>query len=573
MTDTARLNREQAMRIALAALRGGVRDAVVSPGARNTPLVLTLHDLHEMGWPITLHSVIDERSAAFFALGIARITARPVLLSCTSGSAGANYFPAIAEANQSQVPLLVVTADRPEELQDCGAPQTMNQHALFAAHVRAELQLGTPTATDDIESIDAALRTTIAASGAPDPGPVHINAMFRKPLWAPDASAPPYTPLALEEPPTPTPHETASVEECLSLLTGHRGAIVAGPDPNQTIDSLALTRLAELLGWPILSDPVSPTRNSQHTHVVRHYDGVLRSAAFRAHNSPAVLLSVGGTPSSKPLQQLYADTATVRIDPSNRRWDPWGTVTASFACPLATVAEAGRSQCIEPAAQSWLDAWLKADSAAAGAIRHIADAPIWEGSIVARLLPQLPTGTLLRLASSMPIRDADSFGPRIPSSVRVTSNRGVNGIDGLIATSMGEAAVHQGPTVVLSGDLSFLHDSGSLSTVPQPTHPLVLIVFDNGGGAIFSYLPMVQHPTGFTPWFTTPHRADIGAIAEGHGVPVFRPQSTAEVTAAVAHALTLVGVSVIHVRINPDVSRSAHEETWQAIDEAVQKTV
>lgn len=573
MTDTARLNREQALRIATAAVAAGVRDAVVSPGARNTPLVLTLHDLHEAGWPITLHSVIDERSAAFFALGLARIQARPVLLSCTSGSAGANYWPAIAEANQSRIPLVVVTADRPEELHDCGSPQTMDQHALFAKHVRAELQLGTPKGNDNVEALEAAIRTTLTATAGPNPGPVHINAMFRKPLWAPGLPTPSYAPTEFPHPRAPNPQDATAAATCFSRLANRTGAIVAGPDPNRMIDPDDLTRLAEHLGWPILSDPVSTTRNSGHTHVIRHYDGVLRCDAFRSRFSPPILLSVGGTPSSKPLQQLYSTTPTIRVDPSGCRWDPWGTVSASFAIRPDELNEAAQATPATPSPSTWLDAWRTADAATARVLNGIANTPLWEGGIVANLLPQLPAGTLLRLASSMPIRDADSFGLRVPDPIRVTSNRGVNGIDGLIATSMGEAIAHMGPTVVLSGDLSFLHDSGSLSTVPHPEHPLVLLVFDNAGGAIFSYLPMAEHPTGFTPWFTTPHRADIGTIAEGHGVPVFRPQSTLEVAAALHRALDLGGISVIHVRIDAATSRSAHEQTWQAIDEAVQKTV
>lgn len=573
MKDTAQLNREQALLIAQTAIESGVTHAVLSPGARNTPLVLALHDMRTAGWPIALHSVIDERSAGFFALGLARSSQSPVLLSCTSGSAGANYCPAVVEASEGMVPLVVVTADRPEELQDCGAPQTMNQCGLFGPHVRCELNLGTPENGAIQATVRAELSAAITAATGTIPGPVHINAMFRKPLWRAggDTSQPPAELIRHSH--THAPAEIDLLDECLHTLTGKQGAIIAGPDANGTISGDSLVQLGVTLGWPVLADPVSTARNIDHPVVVQHHDALLRSRAFNEQFQPETLVCVGGTPSSRPLHELIARTETIRIDPTGRRWDPWQSVTQSYPFGIDDVLDRLDETARQPAASEWVSAWARINKIAAKTIEHTVSEPLWEGAIAARLIPALPNGALLRLASSMPIRDADSFGLRAHHSLRVSSNRGVNGIDGLIATTLGEATAHDGPTVALVGDLSFLHDSGSLGTVPAPPKPVVLIVLDNSGGAIFSYLPMVDHPTGFEPWFTTPHATDIGAIAEGHGLPTHRPQTLAEVEQACTTALNHPGISVIHISINASASKTAHTTAWVEIISAVEKAL
>jgi 2-succinyl-5-enolpyruvyl-6-hydroxy-3-cyclohexene-1-carboxylate synthase len=571
--DTAQLNREQAILIAKTAIESGVQHAVLSPGARNTPVVLALHDMRAAGWPIALHSVIDERAAGFFALGLARRCGAPVLLSCTSGSAGANYYPAVVEASEALVPLIVVTADRPEELHDCGAPQTMNQRGLFGPHVRRELSLGTPENGDGEEPVYTKIAETIAAATGTAPGPVHINAMFRKPLWRAGCDTP-QPPNEVARPMrTNAGADRAALDECIRTLAGRKGAIVAGPDANGTISGDSLVQLGIKLGWPVLADPVSTARNIDHPVVVRHHDGLLRSRAFNERFQPEVLVCVGGTPSSRPLHELIARTNTIRIDPTGRRWDPWQSVTQSYPFDIEDLLGRFDSTAESPTPSEWVSAWARINNVAANAIDNMASEPLWEGAIAARLIPKLPHGTLLRLASSMPIRDADSFGLRAHGSIRVSSNRGVNGIDGLIATTLGEATAHDGPTVALVGDLSFLHDSGSLGTVPAPAQPVVLLILDNSGGAIFSYLPMADHPTGFDPWFTTPHSTDMGAIAEGHGIPVHRPHTIVEVERACSEALNRPGISVIHVPIDASASKTAHTTAWVEIVSAVEKAL
>jgi 2-succinyl-5-enolpyruvyl-6-hydroxy-3-cyclohexene-1-carboxylate synthase len=573
VNDTARLNRDQAILIAQTAIEHGVSHAVLSPGARNTPLVLALHDMKANGWPIELHSVIDERAAGFFALGLARITDSPVLLSCTSGSAGANYSPAVVEASESAVPLIVVTADRPEELQDCGAPQTMNQRDLFGAHVRKALHLGTPADETPAGTTHSLIAQAITAATGPHPGPVHINAMFRKPLWAPGGTTPP--PSACVPTQSPTIHEPNAdrAEPVLDRIIGQRGVIIAGPDSSARIDASGIADLAKRLGWPVLADPVSTVRNADNECVIRHYDALLRSEPYRIAAAPTIAIAFGGTPSSRPLQQLIERTPIVRLDPTNDRWDPWQSVVLHCGCTPSDLAAQLNQANHTPTGPGWLGAWQRANTAAETAIASLESETLWEGPIAVALMADLPEGALLRLASSMPIRDADSFGTKASPSLRVTSNRGVNGIDGLLATTLGEATAHSGPTAVLAGDLSFLHDSGSLSTVPRPHHPVVVIVLDNGGGGIFSYLPMTAHPTGFEPWFTTPHNSDIGAIAEGHGVPVHRPSSLADLRKSWRASLQHQGLSVVHVRIDRDGSFEAHQEAWAAIVSAVEATL
>ena len=301
--NNADLNRQQAVQLVETLTTLGLRHAVLSPGARNTPLMLALHDAASSGAEITLHSVIDERAAAFYALGIARQTDQPVLLSCTSGSAAANYFPAVVEASEGMVPLFVATADRPAELQDCGAPQAMNQVGLFGVHVRADLNVEAPEADRSSAAFVDDIRHLWTAATGIAPGPVHINLRFRKPLWRADS------PVVITPPvSSPTPHNDSASEADIARFMadtrGHRGVIVVGPDPSARLDSEAIRALSDWLGWPILADPVSQLRFGSSVEVVHHHDAMLRSAPFRDAHPFTMAVCLGGTSSSRPLEEL-----------------------------------------------------------------------------------------------------------------------------------------------------------------------------------------------------------------------------------------------------------------------------
>lgn len=567
--NNADLNRQQAVQLVETLTTLGLRHAVISPGARNTPLMLALHDAASSGAEITLHSIIDERAAAFYALGIARQTDQPVLLSCTSGSAAANYFPAIVEASEGMVPLFVTTADRPAELQDCGAPQAMNQVSLFGVHVRANLNVEAPEAgRSSIAFVDSVQHLWTAATGIA-PGPVHINLRFRKPLWRADSPEVSTPPVSTTAPPTDVANE-ADIERFMDETRGHRGVIVVGPDPSARLDPAAIQSLSDWLGWPVLADPVSQLRFGSSVEAVHHHDAMLRGASFRDAYPYTMAVCLGGTSSSRPLEELLRRTPTIAINPSGRHWNPWGSVTWTMDISLSTLTRSLAAHAPLDTNPEWRKGWLRHDCRVADALRDFCTDGLWEGSIAHHFVNCLPEGALLRIASSMPIRDVDSFAVDDGKALRVSSNRGVNGIDGTIATTLGAAAVHPGPVALLAGDLSTIHDIGALLTAPRPEQSVVITVVDNGGGGIFGFLPMRDHQTGFEPWYVTPHSHDIAAVSRAMSVQTFSPTSMAECHDAWRTALQTPGVSLVHVRVDRQQSTDTHFDAWAAVTAALE---
>jgi len=572
VTDTAGLNRQQAVMIAQTAITLGVEHAVLSPGARNTPLVLALHDMQEAGWPIQLHSIIDERAAGFFALGIARRTNKPVLLTCTSGSAGTHYYPAVVEASEGQVPLLLITADRPEELQNRAAPQTMNQAHLFGSHVRFFAHLKSPINDENMGSTATVVTTAIQAALGPAPGPAHLNAAFRKPLWAPGDTPPPpveISPMVR----TPVRAIDSDIDRLLAEVHGKSGLIVMGPDPSGRIAPSTVLRLSEFLGWPILADPVTRLRYGVEGPVIHHHDVLLRSPHFREILNPDIVITLGGTSSSKPLSQTLSDTPCIHIGGTGRLQDPWHSVQWTLSADVDTVVEALNPVQHTPTSPDWVRRWIHADQCAQQAIQQVCSTTLWEGSVAHTMVNSLPPNTLLRLASSTPIRDVDSFSIQSEHALTVSSNRGVNGIDGLIATSLGEAVAHDGPVAILSGDLSFLHDVGALASVPRPHQAVVITVVDNGGGGIFGFLPMAEHPTGFKPWFVTPHNHDLSRMCTGFGIDAVQVDSIEQYTRTLKLCIHEPGLHVIHIPIDRAASTQQHFDAFAQITNAIEATL
>jgi len=531
--------------------------------------MLALHDAAIDGADLTLHSVIDERAAAFYALGIARQTDRPVLLSCTSGSAAANYFPAVVEASEGLVPLIVATADRPAELQDCGAPQAMNQVDLFGTHVRAAATVEAPDADHSSEELAGILQDLWSDATGRAPGPVHINLRFRKPLWrdgSPAIRTPPLTEFRQQQAQAVS---DTDLERLVDETRGHQGVVVVGPDPSARLRPTDVQALADWLGWPILADPVSQLRFGSEVSVIHHHDALLRSQTFRDEHPYTKAICLGGTSSSRPLEELLRQTPSIAINPTDRNWNPWGGVTWTMPVSLSALVSGLADKDPLDTDPGWRARWLESDATADGAIRAFCDDGLWEGSIAHHFVSSLPAGTLLRIASSMPIRDVDSFCVDDGRSLRVSSNRGVNGIDGTIATTLGAAAVHPAPVALLTGDLSTLHDIGALLTTPRPTQSVVITVVDNGGGGIFGFLPMRDHPTGFEPWYVTPHSHDIAAIARAMSVQTFSPTSLAACKQAWQVSLQTPGVSLVHVRIDRQDSTDTHFDAWSAVTEAL----
>jgi 2-succinyl-5-enolpyruvyl-6-hydroxy-3-cyclohexene-1-carboxylate synthase len=527
-------------------MRGGLREVVLAPGSRSAPLAIALYDrASDPGAGLRLHVRIDERSAAFLALGLAKASGRPAALVCTSGTAAANFHPAVIEADESGVPLLVLTADRPPELRGTGANQAIDQLKLYGGAARWFAEAGVPEARPGMNAYwrSLASRAWAAASGADGgfPGPVHLNLPLRDPLvpGLPDAAAAagpggwpepldgrpggaPWTRQAGAGPGGTGPGGTGSAGAgpggTLDLPWTERGVILAG---DGVADPAALLRLAAAAGWPVLAEPSSGAR--QGPHALGAYQYLLEHPAFLAAHRPDLVVWAGRPGLSRGqtafLRQAAADGARqVVLAQGPGRWaDPARTATdVAVAVRLAGL----------PAAPSpgWLGQWQAADVAARDAVDAVLDAggELAEPRLARDLAAALPDGALLWAASSLPIRDLDrQLAPR--GGLRVLASRGASGIDGLISSASGAALAHQaaggGPAAALLGDLAFLHDAPGLFTGPGEEQPdLVLVVANNDGGGIFSTLEQAAVPAPFERVFGTPHGASLGALAAAAGL-------------------------------------------------------
>lgn len=558
-----------------------VMDAVSSPGSRSTPLVLAL----DAAKTIRTHTILDERTAGFVALGLARARGRPVVLACTSGSAGAHYAPAVIEAYESGVPLLVCTADRPSELHGYASAQTTEQRGFFENHCVARFSVDAAAPPDELY----AAATKGLGQALRRPGPVHFNVAFREPLWRPG------TPYVLRAGATfegDLPKESGGRLEAIARLTAlcrstHRGVLVVGPRSRQ--DRLeddpalakACARAATALRWPLLADALSGVRaRGCGENVVSGYDSLLRSEYFRDHHRPDIALWIGRPATSKTLNRWLAaqSTPVVTLSTSTRhREADWNVVEAIEDDPasfLETFAyrlnEAGLSDrpmrpglCAD--GDGWLNLWAQAQARFRTA--SATDGGFWEGALAREVVAALPAGALLHVASSMPVRDVDAFAGLL--DVTITSNRGVNGIDGSLATLLGHClAWRKGPSVLLVGDLAFLHDISSLRELVRMQANATVLLVNNGGGHIFDHLPIVEHHGAFERYFLTPQHADFQTLVSGFGARYQRLSPIAlkdGLRGVVTHAIQSPGVDVLEVAFD----RAKNLESRQAFHDAV----
>lgn len=594
-----------AARALLAGLRAdGLAHVALAPGSRSTPLALALAEISDLA--ISVH--LDERSAAFCALGFARASGRPAALVCTSGSAGANAYGAVIEAWHSRIPLLVLTADRPPELRASGAWQTIDQQRLFGSFLRDFVEAALPGEALDLPAQryyrDLGSRAARRALGRP-PGPVQINLPFREPLAPmagsdedpPDPSAPHDLPAPADRGPASRRSPLAArPSPLLAHLAGllHRspqGLIVAGlmdaPLLGWQAQDLAdaIGRLSLVSGYPLLAEVTSGLRFGPHRrdHLVDGYDAFLRSQAFGSQ-PPQLVLRFGGSLTWRPVNQYLAAHPQARhlvFDPLDQGDDP-ARLAADWltGCgPLEVEALSDAIDALGPrppsdasVQASWLDRWLQArDLAAASRERAFATAPegssLWLHGLLARLLPP---HSLLVLANSMAVRDVDSFIGSGPQPLTFMANRGAAGIDGTLSTAVG-AALHRhaaglGPTFLLTGDLAFLHDVNGLGLMGpdrRQSPDLTVVVLDDGGGAIFGYLPVAQQdPQTFLRFFRTDPDADLPAACAAYRIPCQTATGRAEFAQAWAWSLTQPGIRVIVVKLDMAVNQAAHEGYW-----------
>jgi 2-succinyl-5-enolpyruvyl-6-hydroxy-3-cyclohexene-1-carboxylate synthase len=578
--DTTNANTALASAFVEELARGGLRHAVISPGSRSTPLALALWRQAE----IEVTVIVDERSAAFFALGAAQASGVPVAVLCTSGTAVANYHPAVVEADESGLPLVVLSADRPPELRGIGAGQTIDQIKVFGASVRWFCEVGTHEADDGglLHYRSVACRAMARARGETRPGPVHLNLPWREPL-APvpvEGAVSAADPLALHgrdgRPLTAvTRIDLEPSAFLLEEMAGHigdaiSGVIVAGRQLDPELRE-PLAHLARVSGFPILAEPTSQLRCGPHdrSHVVAAYDLLLRNERFARSVVPDLVLRFGAMPTSKPLRTWLAASGAseIVIDPYGGWNEPTNRAAAILRADPTELAS-GWAARLEKEERGAPEAWIAAEQAAQAALSAEleADGPLTEPALHRALGQAHADGDLVYTASSMPIRDQEAFVAAAATDALFLCNRGANGIDGLVSSGIGAAQATGRPTTIVTGDLGFLHDIGGLAALRGVSTPVRIVVIDNDGGGIFHFLPQEQalDDEEFEALLGTPRGVDTAKAATLFDLPHRRLEALANLPDALA-----AGTGLIEVKTDRRTNVGTHRQLAQSVQDAV----
>jgi 2-succinyl-5-enolpyruvyl-6-hydroxy-3-cyclohexene-1-carboxylate synthase len=557
--------------------RCGMRAACTSPGSRSAPLALTL--AHERR--LRCYSHIDERCAGFFALGLAKASGSPVAVACTSGTAAAELLPAVVEAHEARVPLLVFTADRPAELRENGAGQAIDQLKLFGGAAKWFVEVDVREAGEEqlrwMRTLACRAYWT-ALEGRP--GAVHLNFPLREPL--------------IEERRLPEDRSgradgapfvrRAASQGASARPLARRGVLVAGRHERSTPLARNAAAFAEAVGWPLLADPLSGARRG--VAAIAHYDAFLRDPGLAGELTPDLVVRVGDLPVSKPLRGWLAGLRGVRqvsLDPEGAWQDPASVLSGSYALEPAAALE-GLAATVEdpkPAAEDWLASWRTADERAAqaidGAIGGVGD--LSEPRVAGELGVLLPAQATLFVASSMPVRDIETFWPVRPDPPRVLCNRGANGIDGTLSSAFGAAAQGDGPVVLLIGDVALAYDIGGLLASARLGLKLTIVLLDNDGGGIFDFLPVAGASMGRTPdpeapagedvythHIATPTGLDFAKAAALYGIEHEAVFTVAELRETLERALLPeAGSTIVHVRSDRARNVELHRRVWGAV--------
>jgi 2-succinyl-5-enolpyruvyl-6-hydroxy-3-cyclohexene-1-carboxylate synthase len=553
----------------------GVQRIVVSPGSRSTPLTLAAHAVTEL--ELTVHH--DERSAGFFALGLARASGNPVALICTSGTATANYLPAVIEAFHAAVPLLVLTSDRPPVPRDRGAPQTIDQVGIYGTHTRWAVELPIPDEAHPDHARATARRAVAAALGRPA-GPVHLNWPLRKPLEPAAPLVPVTAGSARLERPEPAAQEGHS-QRLADLMGAERGLIVAGPTDLTPQEAGNVARFAAVTGWPILADATSQLRAGEHVAdapliTTAHH---LLGCESLATATPDVVLLIGGVPSSAAFERWLPDSGsahTVLIDPDGLWRDPTAAATERIQADPARLLSRAAAGAGTARSGGWTELWTGADEVASAIIDSALEGPALSEASLARTLGRsLAPGTILYVSSSMPVRDVDLFLPARRTPLHILANRGANGIDGVTSSALGAAAAGAGPVVLLTGDLAFLHDVSGLLVGATLGQDLTLVVPNNDGGGIFSFLPIASTlpQDDFRTLFHTPHGIDLSRVAAAAGAEHRIATTVAELPGALAECASGGGLQVIEVPIETEAGVQQRRDIEERVRLAVEATM
>ena len=584
--------------------RAGIRNVVICPGSRSTPLALAC--AAQPGLHTWMH--VDERSAAFFALGMAKRSGQPVALLCTSGTAAANFFPAIAEAHLTHVPLLVLTSDRPHELRENGAPQTIDQTHLYGSHVKWFVDVALPEATNSALRYIRTLadRATALVQALPA-GPVHLNFPLREPLTPAPIVGQPLPPLDSRDTlawlgrpnnaPYVTVHNTeqskpdsATLAHLFGLINKAKHIlIIVGPQEDKAL-VVPLIHVAQLLGCPILADPLSQLRSvgaSWQSHVLTSYDAFMRIDAFAETMQPDLVLRFGAMPTAKPVLtylKRFPSCPLIVIDGTESWQEP--TQLASellhadpVALCMALIASLrGETEDTidwSPTDNSWLAIWQQAEKHTRDALQATIqdfDA-MFEGRVFTELAQLLPKDALLYVGNSMPVRDLDTFFWGSNNPLRIMGNRGANGIDGIVSSALGASAVNNGPNVLVLGDLSFFHDMNGLLAAKLHKLDLTIIVINNDGGGIFSFLPQADYPEHFEQLFGTPIGLDFSHTASLYGGQFQRVTEWHEFRTAVQRGMQNGGLHIVEITTERESNVHMHRQLWQSVAQALEPII
>lgn len=588
----------------------GLEEVEIAPGSRSGPLVLASRALPGVNSRVHL----DERCAAFFALGYGRTHLGPAAVITTSGTAVANLLPAVVEADLSDVPLLLITADRPPRLRGADANQTIAQPGIFGDRVRFEADLPVPSRADlegtHPNSVREVARRAARRALGPPGGPVHLNVPFDKPLEpgsadgldlaAPgderaldlaegaataDGEAAPRAPWRAHEGRRRGRDQEAMLERRLQVA--RRPLLVAGPSSDPGLDGPAIARFAVARGVPTLADPLSGARfdpaggAASPSPILGAYHHFLRLPAVIERLVPDLIIRAGRTPTSETLEAALAgwtESTQVVIDDGAHRKDHQGLADhylhASAGAMLGRLAGGEDSHDIMPPSPTpWIRAWADLEAAAWAAIDEEPPRHDHEGDHAAALVRALPPGATLFVSSSMPVRDVDAYARPAPSRLQVLGNRGASGIDGVVSTALGCAAGGAWPVAALVGDIALYHDMNGLLAARDQALNVVFVVVDNDGGGIFHMLPIRDFEPVFTPYFATPHGLDFRHAARMYGLPFTDVTSPEELEQAVASAVTRPGTEVVRVRTDRHANRLRHEEVRERVARRLQESL
>lgn len=556
-------------RMTAALMMADVKTVVISPGSRSTPLAYAFASTKGLD----VYMQVDERSAAYFALGLAKASGNPVVLLCTSGTAASNYHPAITEAYYARIPLIVITADRPHELREVGAPQAIDQIRMYGKHVKYSVDFPLAENNPDIEDfIDRHISRALSVATTAPRGPVHLNVPFREPLLIDFNRETPKMTFKKRFKSVDSLDASTAQQISQLLATSEKGFIIAGEMPIG-FDKAAFWNFAKALEWPVLCDPLSNLRTEVPEQCIAlcidHYDALLKSDAFKEKVVPDTVIRFGAQPVAKPLS-LYLKkvrpATVIAVDESPEFRDSLGVVTHHIQTSSDTVMKI----IVDKPKTSYTELWTMANEAASAITNKYEGVAGDEGIFAKTLFEHLPTESDLVSGSSMPIRDVDTFFRKTDKDITIFANRGTNGIDGVVSTAFGIQAARKRPTWLLIGDLSFLHDVNGLIVTRFHEADLTIVIINNDGGGIFSYLPQADAGNHFEELFGTPTGLTFGHIAAMYDAQYAAIHTPEEFGMELDKAKEKP-VRIIEVFTNRQANVKAHRDLWKQITDRLDR--